>query len=177
MKRALLSIACLCILSLYGHAQSSKKSFFGIGTGLDYGGIGMRVEFQPVNAIGIFAGFGYNLATPAYNFGINIIPAPKKRFSPVFVGMYGYNAAIKIKRYGGDVAKTYYGVTGGIGFQLYNKAMRNKLLVEVLIPSRNSSFKKDYADYNRSGVQFNPKPRDVYFSIGYNFGINPKAKK
>jgi len=177
MKRTILSLACLLILSLYAHAQSKQKSFFGIGTGLDYGGIGFRAEFQPVGAIGIFGGFGFNLVTPAFNAGISIKAAPGKRFCPVFTGMYGYNAAIKIKRFGGgDIATSYYGVSVGAGFELYNKSMRNKLLVEILGPFRSSKFKRDYDSYKRNGISFDTKPKDVYFSIGYNFGIGAKAK-
>ena len=97
MKTTSLLVACFLLISIYGNAQEDRqKSFFGLGFGIDYGGIGGRVEFQPVNAIGIFVGFGYNLATPAFQGGISIKTAPNKRFCPVFTGMYGYNAVNKI---------------------------------------------------------------------------------
>jgi hypothetical protein len=178
MKRTILFIACLSIISFYAHAQNSRqKSFFGLGTGLDYGGIGGRVEFQPVGAIGIFAGFGYNLATPAFNGGISIKAAPGKRFCPVFVGMYGYNAAIKLRSTYGSQGYTYYGFSVGAGFELYNKSLRNKLLVEILGPFKSSKFKSEYEAFKRQGYSFAKNPSDVYFSIGYNFGIGAKNKK
>lgn len=178
MKIKSLFIACFLLISLYGNAQDERqKSYFGLGLGIDYGGIGGRVEFQPVNAIGLFVGFGYNLATPAFNGGVSIKTAPNKRFCPVFVGMYGYNAAIKIKRaYGSDVSESYYGVTAGAGFELYNKTFRNRLLVEILGPFRSSKFKKDYENYKRQGANFAQKPMDVLFTIGYNWGIGSKKK-
>jgi hypothetical protein len=177
MKTTSLLVACFLLISIYGNAQEDRqKSFFGLGFGIDYGGIGGRVEFQPVNAIGIFVGFGYNLATPAFQGGISIKAAPNKRFCPVFTGMYGYNAAIKINRYGGGVAESYYGFSAGAGFEVRNKTFRNRLLVEILGPFRSSKFKKDYETYKRQGVTFAQKPMDVLFSIGYNWGIGSKKK-
>lgn len=172
MKRIALLITSCLVISSVGFAQRNEKAFFGFGMGLSYGGIGCRLEFQPVGAIGIFGGFGYNLLGPGYNAGICIKPAPNKRFSPYFVGMYGYNAVLKYKYSNGTSdGFTYYGVSAGIGFQVYNKTMRNKLLVEVLGPFRSSKYKGDIAAFGRN---FERKPSDVLFSFGYNFGIGKK---
>ena len=172
MKRIAFLVTSFLVISSFGFAQRNEKAFFGFGMGLDYGGIGCRIEFQPVGAIGIFGGFGYNLIGPGFNAGVCIKPAPTKRFSPVFVAMYGYNAVLKYKYSNGTSEGTaYYGVTAGAGFQLYNKAMRNKLLVEILGPFRSSKYKNAIA-----GRSFDRKPGDVLFSVGYNFGVGKKKR-
>src|SRR5690349_17100641 len=95
MNRTTLIIFCLLFISLVGHSQDQQKpsrSFLGIGLGLDYGGIGMKLEFLPIKALGLFGGFGYNLVQPTYNAGASLKLAPGKRGTPVISCMYGYNA-------------------------------------------------------------------------------------
>ena len=174
MKPTALFIACFFIFSCYGHAQEQSKSYLGLGLGLDYGGIGIRMEFLPIKALGIFGGLGYNLVNPGYNAGLSWKLAPGKRGTPVITGMYGYNAAIKIKYSTGRTeGHTYNGFTAGVGFELHNKSMRNKLLCQILVPFRSSSFKNDYDQFKRQGVDLKRVP-DVAFTIGYNFGPGKK---
>lgn len=179
MKRITLIITCLLVISLYGHSQDQQKpsrSFLGLGLGFDYGGIGMKLEYMPIKALGIFGGFGYNLVQPTYNAGASLKLSPGKRGTPVISCMYGYNAAIKIKYAGGTSdGYTYYGVTAGIGFELYNKTLKNKLSCQLLVPFRSSKFRNDYNRFKDQGIKFsNPIP-PVAISIGYNFG--PKTRK
>ena len=67
MKKLLM---CFIFFGLIGNVafaehneqQERSKSYSGIGIGLDYGGIfGAKVEFLPIEHIGIFAGAGFNL--------------------------------------------------------------------------------------------------------------------
>src|SRR5687768_14823901 len=77
--------------------KSQSQVYFGLGAGFDYGGLGLKAEFLPAKWIGIFAGGGYNLADPAFNVGFSLKALPDKRVNPMFMAMYGYNAAIRIK--------------------------------------------------------------------------------
>jgi hypothetical protein len=176
MKRTAVFFACFFIISMYGHAQDQSKSYLGLGMGLDYGGFGVRAEFLPIKALGIFGGVGYNMVNAGYNAGLSWKLVPGRRGTPIISAMYGYNAAIKIKYSNGTTeGHTYNGFTAGIGFELHNKSMRNKLLCQLLVPFRSSTFKNDYDRYKRQGVSFARRVSDVAFTIGYNFG--PSKKK
>lgn len=159
-------------------AQSSQKAFFGFGGGLDYGGLGVRAEFQPQQAVGFFAGFGYNLADPAYNTGLVVKLRPGQRIVPTVTAMYGYNAVIKLKYgpYNAD-AKSYYGPSVGAGCELYNKNKNNKWLFEVLVPFRSAEFRERYNDLKDGGVRFSPGILPVSFTIGYNFSVSSSPSK
>lgn len=45
--------------SLY--AQENNQVYLGLGMGLDYGGVGAKVEYLPIKNVGVFAGLGFNL--------------------------------------------------------------------------------------------------------------------
>jgi len=172
MKRTTLIILSIFIITQYGHAQNKARSFLGLGLGLDYGGIGTRFEFVPVKPLGLFGGLGYNLINVGYNAGANFKLVAGKRGTPIISAMYGYNGAIKIKNVvtGKTEGHTYNGVTAGIGFEVFNKKLRNKLVCQALIPFRSSRFRKDYDNYKKQGAIFQGNVPDVTFSIGYHFG-------
>jgi len=134
-------IILLCFFNNQAHAQ--QKTFIGIGAGLDYGGLGIRAEFQPVKNIGIIGGVGYNLVDPAYNVGLSFKVLPQKKITPVVTAIYGYNAVIKIKNpsSGGTFySKSFYGPSIGAGCELYNRSGKNKWAFEIFVPFRSSEF-------------------------------------
>jgi len=158
--------------------QSGQKAFLGIGAGLDYGGLGIRAEFQPVKYVGIIGGFGYNLANPAYNAGLSFKALPGKRITPTITAMYGYNAVIKINYgYGNVDAKSYYGPSIGAGCELYDKDKKNKLTLEIFLPFRSSEFHDHYDELKKTGYDFKPDILPVTFTIGYNFSIYKQKRK
>jgi hypothetical protein len=69
---------------------------FGIGLGLDYGGIGGRITLLPSKNLGVFFGGGYAFAGFGYNAGLNFRATPDKQASFITNVMYGYNAAYAI---------------------------------------------------------------------------------
>jgi hypothetical protein len=71
-----------------------NRATAGLGFGLDYGGIGANVTVYPQKNIGLFAGVGYAFAGLGYNAGVKLRLTPKKRFTPFFTAMYGYNTAV-----------------------------------------------------------------------------------
>jgi len=94
--------------------QAFKQNYFGLGSGLDYGGIGIKAEILPVKWLGIFGGFGYNLNDPAYNAGLSFKMLPAKKLRPVIMTMYGYNAVLLFKGRR-ERSKTFYGLTTAPG--------------------------------------------------------------
>jgi hypothetical protein len=160
------------------NAQFEQKAFLGFGAGLDYGGLGLRGEYMANKAIGVFAGFGYNLADPAFNAGLSIKVLPGKKVVPVLTAMYGYNAVIKLKYDNGTSEGTsYYGPSVGVGCEFYDRSGRNKWLLEMFVPFRNSDFHNRYDELRDSGVEFNPDILPVTFTVGYNFSISSKNRE
>src|SRR5688572_16894378 len=64
---------------------STSKANFGLGLGVDYGGIGGRFSFQASPAVALFAGLGYNLAGAGFNAGGIVRLAPEKRITPTLL--------------------------------------------------------------------------------------------
>jgi hypothetical protein len=156
-----------------------QQVFFGVGLGFDYGGIGMKGEFLPTNWLGLFVGGGYNLADPAFNAGFSLKALTAKNVNPLFVAMYGYNAAIKIKSFGFSGSdlhrKTYYGVSVGGGVDVKFGSKGSKATFLLLVPFRSDSFKRDYDGLKDAGFEFKPDISPIAFSVGCNFAIGSKA--
>ena len=158
-------------------AQSEQKALIGIVAGLDYGGLGLKGEFQPVKYLGIFAGFGYNFSDPAYNAGFSFKITPGKKICPTIVAMYGYNAVIKLDYGNGNTSgKTYYGPSVGAGCEVLSRDGKKNWTFEIFVPFRSSAFHDEYDALKNSGVEFSPDILPVTFTIGYNFSILAKAK-
>lgn len=157
-------------------SSTHQKACFGLGFGLDYGGFGMRAQFLPAKNLGVFGGFGYNMVEIAYNAGLIVKPVPGKRIQPVFLAMYGYNAALKVKYgFGGDFARSYYGLTVGAGCEIMNQK-NHVWSLELLVPFRNSKFDEQYNSFKDAGVQFSPGILPLAFTVGYNFAVKPGRK-
>lgn len=155
-------------------AQSTPKAFFGLGLGLDYGGIGIRGEAMPQKHIGLFLGAGYNFVSPAFNAGASYKVLAKGRAQPFVTAMYGYNAALKVQ-YG--FSKDYYGLTTGAGCDLYDADGKRKWVFALLVPFRKQAFHDTYQSLKDAGYEFNPGPLPIAFTIGYNFLVTSKPHK
>lgn len=93
--------------------SSENNLYFGLGLGLDYGGLGTRIEIMPLPFIGFFGAVGYNLQSLAFNGGFSLKILEDEPFTPTIQGMYGYNA-VSLPGYSYS-GKTYYGPSVGIG--------------------------------------------------------------
>ena len=149
------------------------KSNIGLGIGLDYGGIGAKITGALSQNLGLFGGFGYNLAGIGFNGGLVVNLSPKTKVQPVLLGMYGYNAVILLKS-GTAVVKrdTYYGPSFGFGLQFHGRNENGNFFnIELLFPVRNSDYEDDiHALKSQSNISLK-EPPPVAISLGYHFGI------
>lgn len=147
-------------------------SSFGLGFGMDYGGIGGSVLVYPQKNIGIFAAGGYAMIGFGYNVGVKL--RTTKGNSNFFVlGMHGYNAAIKVEG-ASQWDKFFYGNTIGLGVDLrsHNPKRKGYFTLALLIPFRSSKV-DDYIDdlKNNFNVEFKNGLPPVTISIGYRIKI------
>jgi hypothetical protein len=150
------------------HTVDFRKPFIylGPGLGLDYGGVGVKLECVPVRFLGLFAGGGWNIAGLAYNAGVSVKLAPRKLWTPVVVGMYGYNGVLAIRDpYQGWVERwVYYGFSAGAGFEgNVGEVHRNKFSILAFYPFR-EEFNRDANDAEAFYLPFT-------VSVGINFGM------
>ena len=167
-------ILFLSLISLPLQAQDSTSRIknevdIGIGMGMDYGGIGIRGTYLPIDKLGLFASTGYNLNGLGFNAGAQWL-FPKRRHAFFLTGMYGYNA-VMILTEGIEDKATYYGISVGGGYQLHVGNKGNYWNWELLIPIRNSNFHDDYETLQSIGA----KPGDflpITFSVGFHLKLN-----
>jgi len=147
--------------------KTYPSAYLGVGGGMDFGGLGGRLELMATRSVGLFAGAGYNFNGAGYNFGLNVKVAPEENIHAVFSAMYGYNAVLLVKNADGSIghAKTYYGLTvGGGGEFLVGSKKQNKLTLQALVPVRNREFYRDAAAVN---ARYFP----VALSLGFHVAI------
>ena len=130
----ILLISSLCVCHAQG--QIVDKINVGIGFGLDYGGIGSRVTYQPIKQLGIFGAVGYNFNSVGYNVGAQLRFPSEKRIDWFLSGMYGYNAVIQISG-ATETKTTYYGPSLGAGVELkVGQSRKSFFSFELILPFR-----------------------------------------
>ncbi len=147
---------------------------FGLGLGLDYGGIGLNCSYYPIQTIGITAGVGYALAGIGANAGIR---AQTKRGPMSFASfygqlLYGYNTVIYVFK-ASSLNKIYYGFTPGAGFDFYLGTQKNAVLsLGINLPLRSSSV-DEYISYleKQQNVKFEKDLSPVAVTLGLRFFI------
>jgi hypothetical protein len=90
----------------------------GLGFGQDLGGIGANLIYYPTKNLGFQGGLGYALAGVGYNVGLKYRFLKGETLSKrtfYLMGMYGYNAAIKVKD-SASLSKVFLGPSFGLGF-------------------------------------------------------------
>lgn len=186
-----ISLALCCLLLCYAsqaqyrynayNDEDNSRLHIGIGTGMDYGGIGFKIEYLPTKYLGVFGGVGYNLVGLGVNGGLQFRPLPDKKIQPILMAMYGYNGVLKItgsnnnnlQQYGLDgISKSYYGFSVGIGGELKVGHKGNRLYLGIWLPVRSQEFHDNY-DIMRNSPYLT-KQTDVLpiaYSIGFNFAL------
>lgn len=144
---------------------------FGVGIGIDYGGLGARgTAFLSPN-IDVFLAAGYALAGLGVNGGFIFNLSPTKKVNPTLSLMYGYNAAIFV-RGGPQYNELYYGLSLGAGLKFKSGTEHlDYWHVGLILPFRPSNFDDDLANLKKNpAVNIFSEPWPVLFSVGYHFG-------
>lgn len=151
----------------YVKDEVSRTVYVGPGFGLDYSGLGIKLEAMPSDWVGIFASGGTNFLGAGYNLGVSFKVLPKSKITPTAQGMYGYNGALIIKdSYSNSVisSKNYFGFSVGAGVDFTVGQNLNKLSVGIWVPIRNEDFKQDIQTANATVLP-------VALSLGFKFGV------
>jgi len=183
-------IAILLLFSVVANAQDSSffkisevsadtipvdKLSVGVGGGYEFGGIGVNVIYYATKNIGVFFGAGYPLTGFGYNAGVKIrIVADNSAstFMPYIIGMYGYNATIRIPDYP-ELNKTFYGATVGAGIDYRpGNSKFGYISATIYVPFR-STAQKDYISNDLNNARGIPYSTSRIYplsaSIGYKF--------
>jgi hypothetical protein len=147
------------------------KTSFGIGLGMDYGGIGINALFYPQKNIGFFGGIGYAIAGVGFNAGLKwrlVTAEHTSSWFPYLLGMYGYNAAIAVTN-ASEYNKIFYGPTFGFGLDYHNPRNSGYWTFSLLIPIRGSEV-DDYISSHNITLKSSLSP--IGLSVGYRFIID-----
>lgn len=149
-----------------------QKSDFGVGVGLDYGGIvGVTYMYSPIKYLGTFGSVGYFGVNVGFQVGVAgyILPKTNKYiFKPFAKIMYGSNRIIKIDG-SPQYDKMYFGFTPGIGLEIrIGKYRKHGFNLDLNYPINSEQFKTD-VDYIKHNTSLELKYTAVTFSFGYHF--------
>lgn len=155
----------------YDIPEPESKMNLGLGIGLDYGGIGGRVTFLPLEKLAVFGGIGYALVDFGYNVGAQFRFAPDKTVCPTVGLMYGYNGVIKVQG-ATKYDKVYYGPSISGGIEIHFGGRDNFMNIELVVPFRSEEFNDDW-DFikQQSNISVESDPLPVAVSIGYHFAF------
>jgi hypothetical protein len=173
---ALVCLATDARAQSYSESPAYDNLELGIGFGFDYGGLGGNLTIYPQKNIGVFFGGGYAFAGFGYNAGIKariLSSNPSSQFTPFFMAMYGYNAAVHIAN-ASQYDKIFYGPTFGIGCDIgSHEKGKGSFSLALFVPIRTTN-PNDYMDELRDnyGVVFKNKIIPIGFSVGYKFNLD-----
>lgn len=171
------ALSLFIFISIY--AQKRQAVFAGAGVGLDHGGLGLKVEYQPFKYLGLFGGVGHNLVGFNGNGGLIYNILPKKNFTPVATVMLGVNASIVVdyqdqqgQSTGRKGKALYEGFTVGGGFDVKLGRKKNqKLNFMLLVPLRHGGFywARNYIIQNGGTIKQDVYP--VLLATGWNINL------
>ena len=150
------------------YEQSEQKTYLGFGFGMDYGGLGGKIEYLPVKNFGIFGGLGFNLSSVGWNVGATLRLLPGSNISPNLIAFYGYNAVLVVEG-APEYNKTSYGLTVGANVDIMG-SNGSKWTFGLFVPIRSSEFNDHYESVkNDSRIEMKNELMPIAISIGYNF--------
>ena len=169
--KSMLLIALLLISHLVScQDMSYSKMNIGIGSGIDFGGFGIRYTYKPIHKLGVFGAGGYNLNDFGYNLGAQYTIHNAGKISMYTTIMYGYNTVLIVQTTT-ESKTTYYGPSVGVGMNYtLAKSEKSFLSLELLLPIRPSSY-KNVVDTLKSLDYDIKDQRPILLSIGYHFKI------
>ena len=145
---------------------------FGVGIGLDYGGLlGIKTAFLPIPNLSVFGSVGYYIIGVGWNTGITwhiLAPGTKRWIRPNLKLMYGTNGATVVSG-AESYNKIFTGFTPGIGIELrFGRGKRNGFDLDINVPIHGADFHNQIdrinADKRLTEVK---EPLPVAISFGY----------
>jgi hypothetical protein len=144
---------------------SEKPFYIGLGLGMDFGGLGGKLEYMFLDYGGLFGGVGYNFDGVGANAGIILKPVVKEKATPYFLAMFGYNGIVVIQN-AENLNRTSFGLTIGAGLEIKTKSL-NAWQIGLLYPFRSEKFLDHYEDLkNNPNIELGNLPR-FGFSLGF----------
>lgn len=179
MKRKLLSISSVLVFTIhFSLAQNTNVSSlqgeksYGIGYGLPYGGIGLKVGYNLMDGLNAFAGVGYQTGPIGYNIGLQKDLVQSGMVQPYVSAMFGSNAAIRLIGTSYD-ERVFLGPSVGAGVKinaLSHSYQGNYLELGVIYAFTSVSYQEEFESIKNSSLanKLN-EPWPVLIVIGYNF--------
>jgi len=185
MRKIIILILFVAYYNSYvAHTSTEIKkqidmSSFGLGMGLDYGGIGINYTTYLQKNIGLFGGIGYSLFEASFNVGLKgrlISKGNPPTINPFFTGMYGKNSFVYIKN-ATEFNKSFKGISVGGGLDIYLGRKKNGYWTFALLLPFDNSKQEEYINYleQRYGARFRKNNDLVLFiSIGYKIVLHKR---
>ena len=165
--------AGICVSAYAGDVgePGRRQIYLGTGIGLDYGGIGGKIEFLPARHFGLLAGVGYNFLSVGWNVGGTCKILPGKAVSPNLAVLYGYNAtSIGTDSYSERYNMTSYGLSIGVSLDIRVNRRGHKISVGLFYPFVSDKFTDNYNKLlNDPNMGLYNKLWPVRISIGFDF--------
>lgn len=176
MKNSLILLFILCFwmgsLSAQHLSTSKGYSSLGLGLGLPYGGLGMKLGYNTADHVTLFGGLGYNMVGIGANGGVQLSIPNKAPTEFYFTGMYGYNTAMIITDRSA-AGRTFAGPSLGTGLKINSVITKGNFWdVGLLVPIRSQNYKNAIQE-----MTLKSKPWPVLFYFGYNYNISSDKKK
>jgi hypothetical protein len=160
----------LCMGSLV-YGQQRQGLYVGLGGGLDYGGMGGKIEYLPLKNFGIFGGLGYNGLSVGWNTGATFKIPLNQKLSLNPIVFYGYNGIMKVNG-ASEYNMTSYGVTAGANLDIKVGKNGNKLSAGMFVPIRSKEFMDNYDKIkNAPNFKMEQDLWPILFSFGFNFSL------
>lgn len=163
-----------CLLAFGQDINKSSRqgsSSFGLGLGLSYGGIGIKLGTNIANHTTLFGGVGYQIAGAGYNFGLLYAVQSASLTEFYLIGMYGTNAGIISD--GRELGELFTGPTFGVGIKVNSRKKEGNFWdIGVLVPIKSQDFYDRRDDFlNNPFISGFRDPSPIQINIGYNFDL------
>jgi len=149
----------------------------GIGSGQDFGGIGLGVlHYGSFKYVGFFGGLGYTPAGIGFNGGIKArlkSSNVREKINPFVLGMYGYTSAISITNES-ELNKLFYGPTLGVGIDFKFRPFSRGFWTMAFLFPVDKTKARDYIQYLKTNRQiiFPNEMASYSVSFGYRYLLN-----
>ncbi|MDO4728480.1 MAG: hypothetical protein Q4B43_05680 [Bacteroidota bacterium] len=159
-----------CVVGSVSYAQN-QELYVGSGFGLDYGGVGGKVEYLPAKNFGVFGGLGFNLLTVGWNVGATYKIPVSQMVSINPMAMFGYNGVSVTSSKFSEYEKVSYGPSFGANVDIKLGKRGNKLSAGLFVPIRSKAFIDTYNAMQEDPRLTTTSLAPVLVSVGYNFRL------